>query len=68
MTASYKKLQSKGGGLMGALVDEEDTDLDLFVTDKALDGLFHYVAQQEKMIREDPVARTTDLLRAVFGN
>ncbi len=67
VTASYKKLQSKGGGMLGSLIDSEDTDLDRFVTDKALDGLFHHVAEQEKLIREDPLARTSDLLKAVFG-
>ena len=32
-----------------------------------LDGMFFYVAAEEKKIRENPVARTTDLLRRVFG-
>lgn len=32
-----------------------------------LDGMFYYVAQEEKKIRENPLARTTDLLRRVFG-
>jgi hypothetical protein len=30
--------------------------------------MFHYVAAEEKKIRENPVARTTDLLRRVFGS
>jgi hypothetical protein len=38
------------------------------VTDKALDGLFLMVAEEEKKIRQDPVARTTDLLKKVFGS
>lgn len=46
-------------------------DLRKDMTDHAvnfgLDGLFLYVAEQEKEIRENPVARTTDLLRKVFG-
>jgi hypothetical protein len=33
----------------------------------ALDGLFLYVAEEEKKIRENPLARTSDLLRRVFG-
>jgi hypothetical protein len=33
-----------------------------------LDGLFHKLAVEEKAIREDPVARTTDLLKTVFGD
>ena len=43
-------------------------DLDQYVTDKALDGLFLMVAEEEKKIRQDPVARTTDLLKKVFGS
>lgn len=43
-------------------------DLDQYVTDRALDGLFLMVAEEEKKIREDPVARTTDLLKKVFGS
>lgn len=42
-------------------------DLDKYVTDKALDGLFHMVAQEEIKIRKDPAARVTDLLKQVFG-
>ncbi len=42
-------------------------DLGDYVTDKSLDGLFVVLAQEEKRIREDPVARTTELLRQVFG-
>jgi len=42
-------------------------DLDKYVTDGALDGLFYMVEQQERKIRQDPVARVTDLLEEVFG-
>ncbi|WKZ67638.1 MAG: DUF4197 domain-containing protein [Flavobacteriales bacterium] len=42
-------------------------DLNAYVTDKALDGLFAVLAQEEKRIRQDPVARTTALLQKVFG-
>jgi len=42
-------------------------DLDAYVTQKALDGLFVVLAEEETRIRRDPVARTTDLLRRVFG-
>ena len=42
-------------------------DIDTYVTDKAVDGLFLMVAAEEKRIRENPAARTTDLLEKVFG-
>jgi hypothetical protein len=38
-----------------------------FAVDKALDGLFFYVAEEERAIRQNPAKRTTDLLRRVFG-
>jgi hypothetical protein len=37
------------------------------VTEKATDGLFFVVAQEEKKIRTNPAARVTDLLKEVFG-
>ncbi|MBN1163860.1 MAG: DUF4197 domain-containing protein [Candidatus Krumholzibacteriota bacterium] len=43
-------------------------DLDEYVTEKALAGLFTVLAQEERKIRQDPLARTTDLLRRVFGS
>jgi hypothetical protein len=41
--------------------------VDAYVTNKTLDGLFKLVADEEKRIRENPVARTTDLMQKVFG-
>jgi hypothetical protein len=42
-------------------------DIDHYVVSKALDGLFYELAEQEKQIRTNPAARTTDLLREVFA-
>ena len=42
-------------------------DLDGYVTDGALNGLFYMLGQEEKKIRENPAARATDLLKKVFG-
>jgi hypothetical protein len=42
-------------------------DLDAYVTEQALNGLFTVLAQEEKRIRQDPVARTTALLQKVFA-
>ncbi|SET45277.1 DUF4197 domain-containing protein [Hymenobacter actinosclerus] len=49
------------------LVTPVQTDLNQYATGKAIDGLFTLVAQEEANIRENPVARTTELLRRVFG-
>jgi hypothetical protein len=42
-------------------------ELNRYVTDETLDGLFTVLAQEEQRIRTDPVARSTELLRKVFG-
>jgi Protein of unknown function (DUF4197) len=42
-------------------------DITQYVVSKALDGLFYTLGQEEKKIRKDPVARTTSLLKEVFG-
>lgn len=43
-------------------------DLDQYITQKALDGLFYMIAQEEMKIRENPAARATDILKKVFGS
>jgi hypothetical protein len=43
-------------------------DLDQYVTDGALKGLFKMLAEQERQIRTDPAARVTDLLQKVFAS
>jgi hypothetical protein len=48
--------------------DKINPDLAAYVTEKALAGIFYQVGQEEQKIRKDPVARTTDILRKVFGN
>jgi len=64
-TRSYKRMMGKYASLPFA--KSEELDLDRYVTDKALEGLFHMVAQEEVRIRKDPAARVTELLRTVFG-
>lgn len=49
-------------------VTRMNPDLAGYVTDKAIVGLFVMVAREEKNIRRDPVARTTEILKKVFGN
>lgn len=49
------------------LLDDVDTDLAGYVTNKALDGLFKKVASEELNIRQNISARTTDLLKKVFA-
>ncbi len=76
-TRSYKAmldaLPKSGGGLFSRLqsftgIGVSDFDLDDYVNEKALDGLFAAMAAEEKDLRENPMARSTDLLKQLFGN
>jgi hypothetical protein len=49
------------------LVKKEDANLDGYVTQKALDGLFLMVAEEEKKIRKDPLGSASAIIRKVFG-
>ena len=64
-TRSYKEMMGKYTAL--PFTSAESMDLDRYVTNKALDGLFYLVGQEEIKIRKDPAARVTDLLKSVFG-
>lgn len=49
------------------LMDKKDADLDSYVTQKAMDGLFLMIAEQEKAIRKDPIGTGSSMLQKVFG-
>jgi hypothetical protein len=49
------------------LIRKEDANLDDYVTQKALDGLYFMVAEEEKKIRKDPVGAASAIVRKVFG-
>ena len=49
-------------------VEKQNPDLTAYVTQKALQGLFKLIADEELKIRKDPVARVTDILKKVFGS
>ena len=66
VTKSYKALKNKYLSIL-PLSTTESIDLDHYVTEKALDGLFHTLGQEESKIRTNPKARTTEILRKVFA-
>jgi len=66
VTRQYKELVGRYESI--PFVKKESFDLDHYVVAKALDGLFHMVGQEETKIRKNPTARTTDLLKEVFGS
>ena len=72
--ASTKKLQLAeqynsfaGKAASAGLVDKKDADIDAYVTQKAMDGLFLMIAEEEKKLRSNPVGAGSDLLKKVFG-
>lgn len=77
VTQKYKSFTSgSGGGALGGVLGSlggksnkggSPLDLDDYVTTKTLDGLFTEIGAQEQSIRHDPGARSTDLLKKVFG-
>lgn len=81
VTQKYKALTSASGGGLGGMLGSlnglgadsagkqaHPLDLDDYVTARTLDGLFTMIGEQEQSIRRNPAARTTDLLKKVFGS
>jgi len=66
VTKQYKKLFDKMG-FMSKVMDPNDYDIDKYITGKTVDGLFVMIAAEEKKIRQNPIERTTELLKKVFG-
>ena len=73
VTSAYKQLMEKAdvgntfGSFGRSVLGSEFLDVDAYVTSKALDGLFKMVEEEEKRIRDNPAAQTSDLLQKVFG-
>ncbi|MFT3848399.1 MAG: DUF4197 domain-containing protein [Propionivibrio sp.] len=65
LAGQYNKYAGQAAKL--GLMSENDADLDSYVTQKALDGLFLMIAEQEKSIRKDPIGTGSSLLKKVFG-
>lgn len=59
--------QIAGPAAQFGLIDEQHARLDGYVTQKALDGLFLMMAEEERAIRRDPLGQGSRLLRKVFG-
>ena len=63
----FKSVQSQAAAVPLAGGAVQGFDLTNYTVGKGLDGLFHYLASEEGAIRSNPAARTTDLLKKVFG-
>ncbi len=64
VTKTFKTLTDKYSTL--PFVENVNIDLDDYVTNKALDGLFYMIGEEEKKIRTNPAARVNDILKKVF--
>ena len=65
LAEQYNKFAGKAAS--AGLVDKKDADIDSYVTQKAMDGLFLMIAEEEKKLRANPVGAGSDLLKKVFG-
>lgn len=66
VAGQYNKLAKRAATF--GLLDSRDADLDQYITDRTLDGLFLLIADEERAIRRDPVATGSQLLKKIFGD
>ena len=66
LTSAFNKVAASPVGIYGGM-KPVNVNLEEYVTQKALDALFLKVGEEEKKIRENPVARITAILKRVFG-
>ena len=66
VTRQYKELLGRAQSI--PFMKTESLDIDRYVLGKSLDGLFLVLGEQEKQIRTNPAARTTELLKEVFAS
>ena len=65
LASKYNQYAGQAANL--GLLDKKDANLDSYVTQKAMDGLFLMIAEQEKAIRKDPIGTGSSMLQKVFG-
>lgn len=65
LAEQYNQFAGKAAG--AGLIDKKDADIDSYVTQKAMDGLFLMIAEEEKKLRANPLGAGSDLLKKVFG-
>jgi hypothetical protein len=65
LAEKYNEYAEMGARL--GLLSKQDANLDAYVTQKALDGLFLVIADEERNIRRDPIGSASSLIRKVFG-
>jgi len=66
LSAQYDRIA--GSAAQAGLMKKEQANMAEYVTNKALDGLFLMIAEEEKAIRRDPLGRSSEYIRKVFGS
>lgn len=66
LASSYNKYAEMGSKF--GVVKKEDANIEQYVTNKALDGVYFMIAKEEAAIRKDPLGQTSNLLKKVFGS
>lgn len=65
LAEQYNKFAGKAAS--AGLIEAKDADIDSYVTQKAMEGLFVMIAEEEKKLRSNPLGAGSDLLKKVFG-
>jgi hypothetical protein len=65
LAETYNNFAGKAASF--GLIKAEDANLDSYVTQRALDGLFLMIAEEEKSIRQNPAGAAVSIVRRVFG-
>jgi hypothetical protein len=66
LAEKYNAVAGKAAGI--GLVDKKDANVQQYVTNKALDGLYLMIGEEERKIRKDPLGTGSDILKKVFGS
>ena len=65
LAQQYNSLASQGAAL--GLVSKDTASIEIYVTQKSLDGLYFMIGEQEKAFRQNPLGATSDMVKNVFG-
>lgn len=65
LAQQYNSIAGQGASL--GLVKEDQATIERYVTEKALDGLYFMIGEQEKAFRKNPLGASSDIIRKVFG-
>jgi len=65
LAQQFNSLAEQGAAL--GLMKEDEASIERYVTQKAVDGLYFMIGEQEKAFRRDPVGATSSIVRKVFG-